>query len=131
MGVSGNVFQRGPLEVTSRATQTGRALTISVADASGLTQQQVAMLPADVRELHRQLGAWLDAVEQEAVAKATPAIVHVFEEGLNPLSADRKARGVVTCISCGGEHTPTHRYGSKCPGCSQPPARVLAEAGDA
>ena len=59
-----------------------------------------------------------------------PAVVHVFEE-LNPLAADRKARGVVTCISCGGEHTPTHRYGSKCPGCSQVPSRVLAEVGDA
>jgi len=130
MGVSGNVFQRGPLEVTSRATQTGRVLAFSVADATGLTQQQVAMLPVDVRELHANLGAWLDAVEQEAVAKATPAVVHVFEE-LNPIAADRKVRGVVTCIVCGGEHTPTHRYGSKCPGCSQPPARVLAEVGDA
>ena len=75
MGVSGNVFQRGPLEVKSRATKAGRVLDFGVADASGLTRQQVAMLPIDVRELHRSLGAWLDAVEQEAVAKslATPA----------------------------------------------------------
>lgn len=77
MGVSGNVFQRGPLEVTSRSTQSGRVLDFGVADASGLTKQQVAMLPADVRELHRNLGAWLDAVEQEAVARAAAVFANL------------------------------------------------------
>lgn len=70
MSVFGVVFQRGPLEVEARSTQSGRALQISVFDRTCLTCLSTYLLPADVRELHRDLGAWLDAVEQEAVAKS-------------------------------------------------------------
>jgi hypothetical protein len=70
MGVTGNVFVKRPLTVTSHVTKDGvRVLAVAVEDALGLTQNQGVLLTADVAELHRHLGAWLDAEHQERVAK--------------------------------------------------------------
>ncbi|MBL8924099.1 MAG: hypothetical protein JNJ54_34910 [Myxococcaceae bacterium] len=97
MATRGNVFQQGPLEVTSVTTAAGQRL-ITLADASGLVQYEVTLPAVDVRELHRQLGAWIDAEEQERV----------------------RAAGSVTawCIKCGGRTEPRFRYGNLCDACS-------------
>lgn len=68
----GNVFQRGALEVTSVSTFEGRRMvTVAVADRTGIVQHEVTLRAEEVREMHRQLGAWIDAEEQER-AKASP-----------------------------------------------------------
>jgi hypothetical protein len=114
VGTRGNVFQRGPLEVTSVTTSEGKRLvTVAVADRTGLTQTEVVLPALEVRELHRQLGAWIDAEEQERVRSRDP----------HPVTA--------WCIKCGGRTEPRFRYGNLCDACSPTTTVTPAPRGDA
>lgn len=98
MGVPGNVFQRAPLEVTSHVRSAGvRVLSFAVEDEHALTQRVAVLTVGDVAELHRSLGAWLEASAASDVPRLVPqpSKVTVIE-----------FRKRVLCIACGGEHTP-------------------------
>lgn len=97
-----------------------RLVTVAVADRTGVSQYEVTLPALEVRELHRQLGAWIDAEEQERARRpSVPEAVRTY--GPRP----------VTCMKCGGPTEPRFRYGNLCDACSPTTTASPAPRGDA
>ena len=73
MATRGNVYVRARLHVTALTSGTNeQKLEVAVGDGA-LSEYGQLLTQAEVRDLHRELGAWLDAVAQpEAASWAKP-----------------------------------------------------------
>lgn len=99
MGVPGNVFQRGALEVTSHVREAGvRVLSFAVEDEHALTQRVAVLTVGDVAELHRSLGAWLEAAAASDVPRLSPVPQQLreFVEMIARMQTEKEAGGF-TC----------------------------------
>ncbi len=73
MATRGNVYVRARLHVTAVRMGDGeRKLAVAVGDGS-VSEFGQLLTSAEVRDLHRELGHWLDAEEQERVGARADA----------------------------------------------------------
>lgn len=73
MATRGNVYVRARLHVTALRQATGeQKLEVAVGDGA-VSEFGQLLCAAEVRDLHRELGNWLDAIEQERAGRTGAA----------------------------------------------------------
>lgn len=93
MAVKGNVYVRPGLSVTALRTGSGdHRLEVSQGDGK-VSEYALTLTAGEVRDLHRELGVWLDAVDQAQAPKVT---VIAFAKSGCPVCGQRACEGHLT-----------------------------------